>query len=300
MAIGEMFRVTIGECSDIYCVDIGLYETPRYGAVYILDAERPAVVDTGTGANYNLLAEALASAGIDNDELQVIALTHVHLDHAGGAGLLASDYPNAAVYVHPLGASHILDPAQLVAGTKRVVGDLWAYHRDPAPIPERRVHSIEEGDVIDLGDRALDTFAVPGHAPHQLAFYEQTSDALFTADAAGMWLPEPELLTITTPPPNFNLDQWLDTHETLREIDPETLLYPHFGPREAGDTIDDHERLLTEWVRDIEAQRAALNDDEAVIEHFLEISELREALGDPAGSIPTRFSVQGVMNYLDS
>jgi glyoxylase-like metal-dependent hydrolase (beta-lactamase superfamily II) len=295
----ELFRVTVGECTDIYCLDIDLYETPRYGAIYILDTNRPAVVDTGTGANYNMLVEALASVGIDHDDLEVIALTHVHLDHAGGAGLLAADCPNADVYVHKLGASHLVDPAQLVAGTKRIIGDLWAYHRSPEPIPESRVQTVTDGDTIDLGARDLETFAVPGHAPHQVAFYEQTSDALFPADAAGMWLPDLELLTVTTPPPNFNLDHWLESHNRLRQIDAGTFLYPHFGPREAGDTIDEHEQLLTEWVRDIRAKRETL-DDEAVIKHFLDKSDLRKALGEPAGSIPTRFSVQGVMNYIDS
>ena len=299
MSIGNVSRVTNRECSDIYCLDIGLYETPQYGAVYILDTEQPAVVDTGTGANYDLLVEALGTVGIALDDLEVIALTHVHLDHAGGAGLLAADCPNAAVYVHELGASHLTDPAQLVAGTKRVIGELWAYHREPEPIPERRVQVIKDGDTVDLGDRELETLAVPGHAPHQVAFYDQTSDALFTADAAGMWLPDPELLTITTPPPNFDLDQWLDSHDTIREVDAGTFLYPHFGPRESRDAIDEHERLLTEWVRDIREKREVL-DDESVIEHFLERSDLREAFGNPAGSIPTRFSVQGVMMYLDS
>ena len=300
MAIGEVFEVTTGNCADIYCLDVGLYETPHYGAVYLIDAAQPAVVDTGTGVNYQRLRDALASVGIPFDELEVIALTHVHLDHAGGAGLLAADCPNAEVYVHTLGARHLVDPTQLVGGTKQIIGDLWEFHRTPEPIPEDRIRSIEDGDVIDLGDYELQTVAVPGHAPHQVAFYEPNNDALFTADAAGMWLPDPALLTVTTPPPNFDLDQWLDTHHTIRGIDAGTFLYPHFGPREGGNTIDEHERILTEWVCEIAEMRESLDDDTAVIEHFLDRSALRDALGDPAGSIPTRFSVQGVMMYLDS
>lgn len=299
MAIGDVSRVTVGECSDTYCLDFGLYGTPRYGAIYILDSERPAVVDTGTGANYELLCTALDSVGIALDELEIIALTHVHLDHAGGAGLLAGDCPNAEVYVHELGAPHIADPTQLVAGTKRVIGDLWAYHIDPEPIPESRIQTLENGDVIDLGDRELETYSTPGHAPHQVAFYDRTSDALFVADAAGMWLPDAELLTVTTPPPNFDLERWLDSHDAIREIDAGTFLYPHFGPRRAEGVIDDHERLLTAWVHDIETKRDEL-DDERLIEHFLDQSALRTALGEPAGSIPTRFSVQGVLVYLDN
>lgn len=299
MGVPELSEVTEGQCSDIYCLDIGLYDTPQYGASYIIDADRPAVVDTGTGLNYDLLAKALPAIGISNDALEVIALTHVHLDHAGGAGLLASDCPNADVYVHEIGAPHLVDPTQLIAGTKHIVGDLWAYHVEPQPIPEHRIESTRAGDIIDLGDRMLESFYVPGHAPHQVAFYDETSNALFPADAVGMWLPAQALVTVTTPPPNFNLNTWLDSHETLRTVDAGTLLYPHFGPREADTAINDHEQLLKQWVDDIQAKREIMDDD-AVIEYFLEESALRKALGDPAGSIPTQFSVQGVMNYLDS
>jgi glyoxylase-like metal-dependent hydrolase (beta-lactamase superfamily II) len=298
MAINDVTRVTVGDCSDIFCLDVGLYGTPRYGAIYILDTERPAVVDTGTGANYELLTKALGTVGIAFDDLEIIALTHVHLDHAGGAGRLAADCPNAEVYVHEIGASHVIDPGQLVVGTKRVIGDLWEYHTEPEPIPEHRVQTLGEGDTIDLGDRELETLYVPGHAPHQVAFYDPVSDALFPGDAAGMWLPGPELLTVTTPPPNFDLEQWLESHDKIRDVDAGTFLYPHFGPREAADGIDEHERLLTAWVRDIETKREEL-DDEAVIEYFGETSDLSKKLGDPAGSVPTRFSVQGVLHYLD-
>lgn len=299
MAIGDVDRVTVGDCADIYCLDFGLYGTPRYGAIYILDTERPAVIDTGTGANYELLKEALDTVGIVPDELEIIALTHVHLDHAGGAGLLAADCPHADVYVHEFGVPHVVDPSQLIRGTKRVVGDLWEYHIEPESIAKHRVRTIGDGDTIDLGDRELETFYVPGHAPHQVAFYDRTSDALFTADAAGMWLPDPGLLTVTTPPPNFDLEDWLDSHDRIRAVDAGTFLYPHFGPRKADDVLDEHERLLTTWVRDIEAKREEFDDDEAVIEHFLETSDLRKVLGDPAGSIPARFSVQGILVYLD-
>lgn len=298
MTIGDVSRVTAGGCSDLYCLDVGLYGVPRFGAVYVLDTERPGVVDTGTGADYDLLRAALDTVGIVLDELEVIALTHVHLDHAGGAGLLAADCPDAEVYVHRIGAPHLVDPARLVAGTKHVVGELWEYHVEPVPISEERLVRLDDGDTIDLGDRELETLYVPGHAPHQVAFYDRTSDTLFTGDAAGMWLPDPGLLTVTTPPPNLDLERWLESHDRLREVDAGTLLYPHFGPREAGDALDEHERLLVEWVRDVETKREEL-DDEAVIEHFLETSDLPEVLGESAGSLPVRFSVQGVFVYLD-
>lgn len=299
MVIGEVAPVTVGECSDIYFLDIGLYGCPCYGAIYILDTERPAVIETGTGVNIDLLMDALDSVGIGRDELEVIALTHVHLDHAGGAGLLASKCRKATVYVHPLGASHLVDPAELVAGTKRVIHELWEYHAQPTPIPEERIITIEGDSKIDLGDRKLSVVPVPGHAPHQVAFYDRENGALFTGDSAGMWLPAGELLTVTTPPPNFDLEKWLASHDKIREVDPGLLMYTHFGPRVADDAIEDHERILKQWVTDIDALRQELDDGE-IIERCLDSSDLRALMGDPAGSIPTQFSVEGVLVYLDS
>ena len=119
MAIGDVFQVTTGDCSDLSYVDVGLYDTPGYGSVYVLDAERPAIVDTGLGTNYELVLDALDDLDIAREAVAVIAPTHVHLDHAGGAGYLAEACPNAEVAIHEIGAPHLIDPSRLVEGTKR-------------------------------------------------------------------------------------------------------------------------------------------------------------------------------------
>jgi len=108
MERGDFYEATAAGASDLYYVDAGLYGTPGYGSIYVLDAERPAVIETGTGYSYELLLETIERVGIDPEELEVIAVTHVHLDHAGGAGLLAEACPNADVYVHGRGAPHVV------------------------------------------------------------------------------------------------------------------------------------------------------------------------------------------------
>jgi glyoxylase-like metal-dependent hydrolase (beta-lactamase superfamily II) len=113
MAIGDLTAV---DGTDLYYVDVGAYDVQGYGSVYILDADRPAVVDTGLGTNVDTLLDAIDDVGIDH--LDAILTTHIHLDHAGGAGFLAEAFPDATVYAHDIGVRHLVDPSRLVAGRK--------------------------------------------------------------------------------------------------------------------------------------------------------------------------------------
>ena len=235
MSIGEVSEVIIDRVRDLYYLDAGLYGTPAYGAIYLYDTPRPTVIETSTGRNHALLLAALEALGIGKDELRNIILPHLHLDHANGAGRLAASCPNAAVFVHEHGAPFMTEPDRLVTGVKRVVSDLWDYHVEPVPIPADRITQLSDGDRIDLEDRTLDVLHVPGHTTHQIALVSGQSDALFTADEAGMWLPEHELLTVTTPPTTFDFEQNLPNLNRLASVAASTLLYTHFGPgRSAG------------------------------------------------------------------
>ena len=296
MAIGDLFEVE--GTRDLYCLDTGLYGVPNYGAIYIYDTARPTVIETGTGRNHAVLLDALDELGIAKADLQNIVLTHIHLDHAGGAGFLAAECPNAEVFVHEIGAPFMAEPDQLVDGVKRVIGELWDYHRVPIPIPKDRITPLSDGDEIDLGEQGLDVIHVPGHATHQVALYDVQSNALFTADEAGMWLPAHDLLTVTTPPTTFDLERNLNNLERLGDLTPTTLLYTHFGPRSADNALEAYGDLLADWVADIEAKREEL-DDVAVIEHYVSTADLSLALETPAGTEPTRMFVKGVFEYLD-
>ena len=298
MAIGDVAAVTAGDCHDLYCFDAGLYGVDHYGAIYILDTDRPTIIETSTGRNHDALLAALDALGLAPDAIENIVLTHVHLDHAGGAGRLAAACPNADVYVHAVGAPFLTDPDPLVAGSKQVVGELWDYHVDPTPIPADRITRVTDRDTIDLGGRRLEALYVPGHATHQVALFDRDCEALFTGDAAGMWLPDHDLLTVTTPPTTFDFAQSLADLDTLADVAPRTLLYTHYGPRETGTAFRDYRQELTDWVAAVEAERERLDDD-AVIEHFVSTSPLATALGDPAGTVPARMFVLGVLGDLD-
>ena len=303
MEVGDVREVTTGDCSELYYLDTGMYDTNEYGAVYIIDDDRPAVVDTGIGTNYELVREALAEVGIGQDDLEVIALTHIHLDHAGGAGFLAADYPNADVYVHPIGTDHMADPSRLVAGTKAAVGEQWQYYVEPEPIPDERIVEIEDGDVIDLGTHELRVHAAPGHAPHQVVFEDPQNNAVFVADAAGIWVPELEEIRVTSPPSNFDFEQCLADLETLETLDPDVLCYPHFGPRFVGDdletALEEYAIVLEEWVDAVAQKRDGLEDDEAVIEHFAATTDMADVWGEEKASEEAKLNTRGVLGYLE-
>ncbi|WP_338740332.1 MBL fold metallo-hydrolase [Haloplanus salilacus] len=297
MAIGDLTAVP--DCTDLYYVDTGAYDVPGYGSVYILDAERPAVVDTGLGTNVDRVIGALDSVGID--DLALVLTTHVHLDHAGGAGYLVEEYPTATVRTHEIGVPHLIDPGRLVAGTKAAVGGQWEYYVDPKPVPEDRIEGIEGGDAIDLGDRSLDVVHAPGHAPHQVLFHDRAADVLFSGDAAGIRPPGAERLHPTSPPANFDLETCLDDAATIADRDPARICFGHFGDAPfTGALMDEYEEVLSEWVERVRTKRAELGDDDAVVEHFVETAEPIEPWGTRKSRAERRLNVHGVLGYLDA
>lgn len=300
MDVGAVRAVSDGACEDIYLVETGMYDVTGYGAAYIVDADRPAIVETGIGANYELLLEALDTIGIDREAVAVIAVTHVHLDHAGGAGLLATECPNATVFAHEIGAPHLVDPEALVEGTKHAVGDQWTYYVDPRPIAEDRVEGIAEGEVIDLGNLELHTHHAPGHAPHQVVYHLPSMDAVFTGDAAGIWIPEREAVQQTSPPPQFDLDQAVADLQTIAALEPETLLYTHFGPAPYSDALlESYETRLARWVRDVDEAANAFEDEAAVVDHFVAETDLDEVWGERKARGEIEVNVAGALTYLE-
>ncbi|WP_122089238.1 MBL fold metallo-hydrolase [Halalkalicoccus subterraneus] len=299
MAIGDYYPVD--GSPEYYYLDTGMYDTERYGAVYIVDADRPAVIDTGIGTNYEFVLEAMGEIGIAPEDLAVIAPTHVHLDHAGGAGYLAAECPNAEVHVHEIGAPHLVDPTRLIAGTKAAVEDQWKYYDEPKPVPEERITELSEGDTIDLGNRSLEVYHAPGHAPHQVIYHDPDAEVVATGDAAGIWVPQLETVRQTSPPANFDLEACLADVETIRSLDPELLLFGHFGPAPASDELlDTYKEVLTEWVEAVEEKRAELDDDEAVIDYFVENTEMVAVWGERKARAEERLNTRGVLGYLDA
>lgn len=299
MARGDVTEVTAGDTDDLYCIDTGMYGLDEYGAVYVLASDRPAIVDTGVGTNYELILDGLADLGIAPTDLEVIAPTHVHLDHAGGAGYLARECPDATVYVYEAGAHHLIDPSRLWAGTKQAVGTRIEHYAEPVPVPEDRLVELEEGDSIDVGDRELAVHHAPGHAFHQAVFADPASDGVFAADAAGINLPRMDGPGPTSPPPDFDLEGCLADVDLLRDLDPGALYYGHFGGYETDDLLDQYERVLTDWIETVAETRAELGDDEAVTERLAARAESYYGDDGEMTRAEVVMNVKGALQYLD-
>jgi glyoxylase-like metal-dependent hydrolase (beta-lactamase superfamily II) len=298
MAIGDVVRAEAVH-EDCWYVDTGMYDVEEYGSVYLVDGGRPTLVDTGLGTNVDRVYDLLEAAGVTPEALEAIAVTHVHLDHAGGVGPLVEACPSATVYVHESGARHLVDPGRLWAGTKQAVGDQIDYYTEPTPVPEARITELTDGDAIDLGDHTLVARHAPGHAPHQVVFDAPSLDAVFTADAAGIYTPSTDEVHVTSPPPNFDLEQALTDVDLLAGLDREWLCYAHYGPARTADRLDEYANVLEAWVEDVKRARERHPDDEAVIDHFVETVATPDVWSDHKARAEVAMNVRGVLTYLD-
>jgi len=176
----------------------------------------------------------------------------------------------------------------------------WQYYDDPEPVPEDRIRGLEDGDRIDLGDRELVVHEAPGHAPHHAMYHDPDADVVFTADAAGIYVPEVDTVRQTAPPPQFDLDQCLTDLATIEDLAPEYLCFGHFGPREYDPAlIGEAKRAYVEWVEAVRAKREALGDDDAVVEHFEAASRDVEFWNPERARADASLNVRGVLAYLD-
>jgi glyoxylase-like metal-dependent hydrolase (beta-lactamase superfamily II) len=180
------------------------------------------------------------------------------------------------------------------------VGGQLDHYTEPRPVPDERIVELEDGDRIDLGDHALAAVHAPGHAPHQVAYHDPENDAVFTADAAGIYAPSVDSVFPTSPPPNFDPGSCQDDVDRLREIQPEVLCYGHFGAVETGDRLARYADVLREWVDAVAEARADLADDEAVVERFVERADAeRDLWGAGKADAEVAMNVRGVLRALD-
>jgi glyoxylase-like metal-dependent hydrolase (beta-lactamase superfamily II) len=222
----------------------------RVTAGYLVEGPEPVLVETGSQTSVPALVAALHDLGVDAADLAGIAVTHIHLDHAGGAGDVARAFPNATVYVHPKGARHLADPTKLVASAAQVYGDLLdTLYGRLEPTDGDRIHALEDGETITVGpDRTLTTVDSPGHAKHHLALHDSGSGLLFVGDAVGVRLPDAGVLRPATPPPDFDLDQAIDSLHKFAARRPTGIALAHYGLVPDPATIcEEAEGTLRRW-----------------------------------------------------
>jgi glyoxylase-like metal-dependent hydrolase (beta-lactamase superfamily II) len=222
----------------------------RVTAGYLIEGPAPVLVETGSQSSVPALLAALAELGVAPEDLAGVAVTHIHLDHAGGVGDVAAAFPKATVYVHERGARHLADPARLVASAAMVYGDLLdTLYGRLAPTPAERIHVLEDGEDIVVGPgRVLTTVDSPGHAKHHLALHDSGSGLLFAGDAVGVRLPDAGILRPSTPPPDFDLDQALASLRKFAARSPSGIALAHYGLVPDPSTIlEEADGTLRRW-----------------------------------------------------
>ena len=253
---------------DVYEIDTRMAGYSGITAGYLIRSDRPCLVETGTAPSAPVVRDALTELGIGPGDLATVVVTHIHLDHAGGAGDIAALYPAAEIVVHERGARHLADPSRLMSGARQVYGRaLDRLFGAMRPTPAERIRPVEERGSVDLGGgRRLDSHYSPGHAKHHVGLIDSVSGDLYVGDAAGVYIPDTGDLRPATPPPDFDLDTALASLRMFASLRPQQLLFSHFGPvPEVDETLDRSAEEIQLWVEQTrQAHRAGLDLDHAV------------------------------------
>ena len=220
----------------ILAVDSG-YGGPGVAAIHlVIHQGHAAVVDCGTNASVPRVLGALVAAGIAPENVDWVILTHLHLDHAGGAGSLMCAFPNAKLVVHPRGVRHMIDPERLWAATAAVYGaeQAFALYGRLAPVPAERIVAAHDGTVIELAGRPFLLLETPGHAPHHICIWDETARAFFTGDAFGLSYRDLDVdgrasVFPTTTPSQFDPDALHASIDRLLGFQPEAMYLTHYS-----------------------------------------------------------------------
>ena len=221
---------------DVWCIETGLYRQGLAACYLVRGGGRLAFIDTGTAHTVPLLLAVLAELGHGPADVDYVIPTHVHLDHAGGAGLLLQHCPTAKLAIHPNGAPHMIDPARLTAGATAVYGaaEFAAAFGGLVPVPEERVLVLEDGATLDLGGRVLNFLDTPGHANHHGCIHDPLTRACFTGDTFGiayreLYTPTGPYLFAPTTPVAFDPDAWQLSLDRLMALEPQAMYLTHYG-----------------------------------------------------------------------
>ncbi|MDQ3459980.1 MAG: MBL fold metallo-hydrolase [Deinococcota bacterium] len=260
-------RPQVERLGDVFLLDSNHAGYPGTVGVYLLPGEGGsfALIECSTVPSLPRLEEAIREAGFEPEGLSDILVTHIHLDHAGAAGALASRY-GARVYVHEIGAPHLADPSRLIVSATRIYEDemerLWGKIE---PVPAGQLHAVGGGESLRVAGRRIDVLYTPGHASHHVS-YLLDDGSLLTGDAAAIRFAGSKVIRPATPPPETDLDIWGRSTKTMLAAAPQRLLLTHFG--EVTDPAAHLERMREETHRWAEAVLEGMRrgEDEAALQ----------------------------------
>lgn len=270
---------------------------PRSIATALLESDgHRAIVDPGPGSTLDTLRKGLGAHGVSVHDLDAILLTHIHLDHAGSTGALAKENPRVAVYVHKLGAPHMMDPAKLLASAARLWPDnLDELFGEVLPVAESNLRILEGGETITLGSRKIEVAYTPGHASHHVSYFDNVEGVAFVGDTTGIRIEGHSYVMPATPPPDIDLRLWDSSFATILERKPKRLFLTHFGFSEnpAAHIAQFRERLHR-WMETTEKILQTAKNDSGAMDSFM--AAMRAEIGEhlPAEEVEQYVATAGL------
>ena len=236
--------------NEISVLDTNWVGRPHSIAAALLESDgHRAIIDPGPESTLGTLRERLHARGLTVGQLDAILLTHIHLDHAGASGSLVRENPRIAVYVHDLGAPHMMDPSRLLASAQRLWPDtLHQLFGDTLPVPKENLRILQGGEKLTLGRRKLEVEYTPGHASHHVSYFDDSEGIAFIGDTTGIRIDNGPYILPATPPPDINLEIWDKSFARILARKPSRLFLTHFGfAGKPAEHIEEFRRRLHHW-----------------------------------------------------
>ena len=259
------------------------YYSKDFAAIYLLKQKNKVIIiETGTNYSVPYVKEALSQIGLSFSDVSYVIPTHVHLDHAGGAGLLMMQCQNAALVVHPRGARHLIDPSKLIAGAKAVYGEnkFKEYYGEIFPIDANRVIQADDNFILDFDRRELRFIDTPGHARHHFCIWDKATKSMFTGDTFGISYRDldhqDELYILpSTSPVQFDPEALIQSINRIMEFKPERVCLTHFSAIKPTKKATNKLIESIHFVSNLAIKYADKNDSESIIykkmmDYFLE------------------------------
>lgn len=272
---------------NIDIVDSGLIRDKFAGTYILRDKKEVALVEVSTSHAVPKILKKLKSLNISKEDVKYLFITHIHLDHASGAGTLIKELPNAKLVVQPSGSKHMVDPSKLIMGANAVYGKdvVQKDYGQINAIPLHRIIECKDGQVFKVGKRELTTIYTPGHARHHISIFDNLSKGFFTGDSFGLSYPELDVngrrfYQPTTTPTAFEYDKMLSSIDKMMSLNPKIIFFTHYGYSE--DPVDaemqikkrlkDYKSLVESGTEDLEKKLGNYYIKES-LEHGVKLSD---------------------------
>lgn len=288
----------------VHTLDLGFMGREQTIAAFLIESHAgPILVETGPYSTFPKLEKEINARGYQVSDIRHVFLSHIHLDHAGAAWAFAEK--GATIYLHPFGAKHMQDPSKLMESARRIYQDqmdsLWGQMK---AIPANLLAEVGDGAKIEVGQYQLKALYTPGHAVHHIAW--KLDDILFAGDVAGVKIGSNGFVVPPCPPPDINIEVWIESLNLLRTLDISTVYLTHFGK---VDHIENHfndlEESLLDWATWMKPQYEAGRNVKEIIPEFeayvrnqlIKHGMDEEGLKKYESANPSWMSVTGLMRY---